>query len=313
MRLRTLIGIFAVLLAAGNAAGLSPADKCESSKLKEAGKYGFCRLKAEAKAVKTASTPDYSKCDAKYGTKWPAIESGGGMCPSNGDQAAIQAFITQHSDDLATALDGGPLPDCPGDLGTCNASLAACLAAPQGQRLKTGQTTCYDTAGSVIPCAGTGQDGELQKGLARSCVDNGDGTVTDTRTGPMWEKQSDDGSIHDKDNAYTWANAFATKVTTLNSTSFAGHNDWRLPNRNELESLVNLGATNPSVDAAFNSACLASCTVTTCSCTRSNGYWSSTSIAANPNNAWIVDYNNGNVNNDNKTNGYYVRAVRGGS
>ena len=45
----------------------------------------------------------------------------------------------------------------------------------------------------------------------------------------------------------------------------------------------------------------------------SNNYWSSTSIAPNPNNAWIVNSNNGNVNNDNKTNNNYVRAVRGGS
>jgi hypothetical protein len=47
--------------------------------------------------------------------------------------------------------------------------------------------------------------------------------------------------------------------------------------------------------------------------TRSNNYWSSTTITANPNNAWIVNFNNGNVNNDNKSNGNYVRAVRGGS
>ncbi len=46
---------------------------------------------------------------------------------------------------------------------------------------------------------------------------------------------------------------------------------------------------------------------------QSNNYWSSTSISANPNNAWIVNFNNGNTNNDNKTNSYYVRAVRGGS
>ena len=31
---------------------------------------------------------------------------------------------------------------------------------------KTGQTTCYDVAGTVIDCAGTGQDGELQPGVA---------------------------------------------------------------------------------------------------------------------------------------------------
>lgn len=47
--------------------------------------------------------------------------------------------------------------------------------------------------------------------------------------------------------------------------------------------------------------------------TQSNNYWSSSTITANPNNAWIVNFNNGNVNNDNKSNNYYVRAVRGGS
>ncbi len=36
-------------------------------------------------------------------------------------------------------------------------------------------------------------------------VDNGDGTVTDNRTGLMWEKKSSDGSIHDVENYYSWA------------------------------------------------------------------------------------------------------------
>jgi hypothetical protein len=31
---------------------------------------------------------------------------------------------------------------------------------------KTGQTTCYDAGGTVISCAGTGQDGDLQLGVA---------------------------------------------------------------------------------------------------------------------------------------------------
>ena len=33
----------------------------------------------------------------------------------------------------------------------------------------------------------------------------------------------------------------------------------------------------------------------------------------NPNNAWNVNFNDGNVNANNKTNNNYVRAVRGGS
>ena len=31
---------------------------------------------------------------------------------------------------------------------------------------QTGQTKCYDTAGTEIPCAGTGQDGEYKAGVA---------------------------------------------------------------------------------------------------------------------------------------------------
>jgi len=56
--------------------------------------------------------------------------------------------------------------------------------------LKTGQTTCWNTAGAVISCPGTGQDGELRRGEPRAYEDNGDGT------------------IHDKDRTYTWTKAF---------------------------------------------------------------------------------------------------------
>src|SRR5262245_19776257 len=187
--LRTAAGL--ALFLTGNAlAGPTPAEKCESDKNKEAGKYGACRQKAESKFAITgdaaARTAALQKCASKYDLKWPLIESkAGGACPSNGDQVGIQQYLDTATTDVATALAGGALPDCPADL-------ALCQATPQGQRLKTGQTTCYDPAGAVILCAGTGQDGELQNGLARSYVDNGDGTITDTKTGLMWEKLSDE-------------------------------------------------------------------------------------------------------------------------
>lgn len=66
-------------------------------------------------------------------------------------------------------------------------------------------------------------------------IDHGDGTVTDTRTGLMWEQKTDDSAIHDKDNLYTWSTgapynpdgtAFFTFVATLNGpTPFAGYGD----------------------------------------------------------------------------------------
>jgi hypothetical protein len=47
--------------------------------------------------------------------------------------------------------------------------------------------------------------------------------------------------------------------------------------------------------------------------TRSNNHWSSSTYRNNENNAWNVDFNDGNTNANNKTNGYAVRAVRAGS
>ena len=182
------------------------------------------------------------------------------------------------------------------------------------QTLNTGQTLCYDAAGAEIACAGTGQDGELRKGATRSFTDNGDGTITDNTTGLMWEKQSDDGSIHDKDNTYTWANAFASKVATLNGgAGFAGYTDWRVPNRNESLTLTNVGAYNPASYSAFNTSCAASCTVLTCSCGLANTYWSSSTYQSLPSTAWYITYYFGLAGNGNKTSSYAVRAVRAGS
>ncbi len=201
------------------------------------------------------------------------------------------------------------------------------------QLLKTGQTQCWNAAGTVISCTETGQDGELQKGLTASFTDNGDGTISDLRTGLMWERLNDAGGINDRDATFTWTNAF-NKVKVLNGnatgciaagnpsscctgagtgscTAFAGHNDWRLPNRFELESLLNLGTTLPTTHTLFKSSCTASCV--TCSCTQSHYYWSASTYGPTPNLAWIVDFTDGDAFANSKTGNFYVRAVRGAS
>lgn len=87
--------------------------------------------------------------------------------------------------------------------------------------LKTGQTDSY----------ATGDDGDLQMGAGWPVprfTDNGDGTVTDNFTGLMWEKSP---STVQKD--------WSTALTYANDSTLAGHNDWRLPNRNEIMTLHN--------------------------------------------------------------------------
>jgi len=159
-------------------------------------------------------------------------------------------------------------------------------------------------------------------------VDNGDGTITDNQTGLMWEKKSDDGSIHDKDNFYTWGSTGANSpdgtastifLTTLNATGFAGHSDWRLPSeegRNapftgpkELESI--LEAPLPPV---FDTGCTPGCTVTDCSCTPISFItWSATSYVSNPLFAWHVSFGTGAVSTMLKAFPGYARAVRSSS
>lgn len=194
---------------------------------------------------------------------------------------------------------------------TCNCELGGGVAVT-AEPVQTGQTTCYDTAGSAIDCAETGQDGEFQAGASHSFVDNGDGTITDEVTGLMWEKLSADGSIHDSSEAYSITDAVAVKIATLNSEQFAGHDDWRLPNRNELATLLNLGAVSPATYPQFNQGCDPGCTVTDCSCTRDSTHWTSTSQHASPDYTYSINFSQGDVSQMQKVAGNTarVRAVR---
>jgi len=241
---------------------------------------------------------DVTRCSCTFsGDTWTST--------SEADSPSNQWFVDFQDGQVGAGLEHGSGPV----RAVRDASTGCSLPA-------TGQTTCWDSSRNVIPCAGTGQDGELRKGAPLAYVDNGNGTVTDLNTGLVWEKLSDDGTVHDKDNLYTWANAFTAHVAALNFTSFAGYNDWRLPNVRELQSIVNYQNVNPAVSSAsaFNTNCAPGCPATTCSCTASGDYWSSTSSVSDPWNAWYVRFSYGRVDafgrSDGKSGAAYVRAVR---
>ena len=116
------------------------------------------------------------------------------LSSSNADLTTCQVDLSSTNADLTTcgsdlSSTNADLTTCQGDLSTatadlssCETDLGDCEARPIGQLVKTEQVICQDGSGSVIPCGGTGLDGELQKGIAASFTDNGDGTVTDNNT-----------------------------------------------------------------------------------------------------------------------------------
>jgi len=119
-------------------------------------------------------------------------------------------------------------------------------------------------------------------------VDNGNGTVTDARTGLVWQ-QSDDGQYRN------WQNALGY----CEGLSLGGHSDWKLPNIRELRSIVDFSRYYPAIDPVF-------------SC-RSGLYWSSSTYANYPTIAWSVDFYDGYVDAYGKTTSSFdVRCVRGG-
>jgi len=217
---------------------------------------------------------------------------GGGEAKCAGENGDVNADGEVDISDATTILGylflGNPTELVP----LCSTAVPSSLAA-------TGQRACYglgENQGWVeVLCAEAscaGQDGRYATGCPSEgrFTNNGDGTVTDHCTGLMWQK----GSGNDG-NPLNWCNALAY----CENLSLAGHDDYRLPNVRELQSIVDYGRVNPSIDPVFGAF--------------SSGYWSSTSSADSPDVAWDVQFYDGDVGLDNgKGFHYYVRAVRRG-
>ncbi len=167
----------------------------------------------------------------------------------------------------------------------------------------TGQTLCYDTAGAVIDCAGTGQDGEYNIN-PMSYTDNSNGTVTDNNTGIIWQQQ-DDG------NMYNWYQASGTYDAVYNPNSqnvcgeliLGGYSDWRMPLKKELVSIIDYSVPFPglTINPIFTN-------------TKAAHYWSSTTIKYYTGYGtayWTVN-SAGSAIDWSGNHNYYVRCVRGG-
>ncbi len=104
-------------------------------------------------------------------------------------------------------------------------------------------------------------------------VANGDGTVTDLATDLMWAQ--DDSGL-----GMTWEEALAW-VAARNAEGHLGHDDWRLPNSKELESLLDYSRSPDTTGSAAVDPIFVVSSLTGESCeTDFPWYWSSTTHAA---------------------------------
>ncbi len=176
---------------------------------------------------------------------------------------------------------------------------------------ETGQETCYDAGGTVIPCAGTGQDGDLRPGVEwpnPRFVDNGDGTVTDMLTGLVWLKNANCLGERTWVDALADANTLGSGACGLTDGSVAG--DWHLPSVKEIESLFDYQHYHPPLSNAAGTGQWSDGDAF--SGVQVNDYWSSSSSATNPSYAWDVDLYDWKVNTAPKSWSNYVWPVRQG-
>lgn len=146
--------------------------------------------------------------------------------------------------------------------------------------------------------------------------------VEDVENGLIWEVKSNDGSIHDKNNSFTWYQPEATEIIQgvadggrckgnsdcdtyayiehINQMNYCGYSNWRLPTKEEILSIVDFKSNDSvtKIDTEYFPDALPS------------WYWTASSNEDKPEYAWYVLFRNGITLNDRKERPKHIRLVR---
>jgi hypothetical protein len=155
--------------------------------------------------------------------------------------------------------------------------------------------------GCVAPVlAAQNCDASLTSTTPNGRFDNNGETVTDNKTDLMWSKcaegLSDSGCTTGYAKTYNWHEA----KERAKGSRLAGHADWRLPNLDELASLVESTCYNPSINTTIFPN------------TPSSLFWSATTFDNDSYHSWVLSFYNGGGYTFNRGLARYVRLVRSG-
>ncbi|HOW51312.1 MAG TPA: DUF1566 domain-containing protein [bacterium] len=241
----------------------------------------------------------------------------GDSCEDLDECAGPLNFCDDNGDTSATCTNISPGYDCGCSAGfeishayPASPEYPTCVALPS---LCTGQTLCYNaTTTMACPTEGNdfyGQDAQYAAlggyCAARDYTVSGsapNNTVTDNVTGLIWQGTAPSTYAgctggEPVGSTCTWQEA----INYCTNLSYAGYDDWHLPTRKELATLLDYGHANPAIDTtAFPDA-------------KNASYWSSSPYAPNADGAWNVSFSLGSEGNTFKTDAMYVRCVRDGS
>ncbi len=224
---------------------------------------------------------------------------------TNADGVGDACSGDADGDGIADALDNCPYLYNPDQLdGNHDGRGDACTV----EMADTGQTICYNVAGTQIPCPEvdetlSGQDAGYPPFTPAYAVSPDQIMVSDAATGLTWQRSA---SL-----TYNWFQAAgkpdalnnATGLDVCGSLSIGGFHDWRLPTREELLSLVDNSRINPSIDiAAFNPG--------SPYLTMSSPYWTADRYQTTGE-GWSVNFSSGTAALANAGSSYYARCVRG--
>jgi hypothetical protein len=119
--------------------------------------------------------------------------------------------------------------------------------------------------------------------------------IRDNHTKLIWEVKSLSSDIHNKNDTYRWGGStsllngsfgneyddWTTLVEQSNNQSFCGITNWRVPSKQELESIINYNESNPAIDIFYFPN------------TVSALYWTASPAASFSGGAWTINIPNG--------------------